>query len=725
MADGKVVYEVDVDDSKAESQIKEVNQKINKESKDTEAKQKRTFKEIFEDFKQKSIDIVKRNKKSGDNINEDNKDVSSNMKDMFMNVADELGISFAKLGKLASVAGLALLGKEAVSSVIDLDKAVNQLGASTGVTGDKLKDYEGVLKKVYANNYGEDFNDIANAMKEIRTQIGPVVDDWDPSALQEFTESAFALRDTFGYEINESVRAANMMMNQFGIDGVDAYNMIAQATQNGLDKNGDLLDSINEYSVHFNKLGFYAEDMFAVLEAGSKNGAFSIDKVGDAMKEFSIRAINGSETTKEGFKAIGLDADKMSKKFAKGGKDAKDAFMETVDALAAMKDPMKQNVAGVNLFGTMWEDLGPEVITSLSNINSEMYSTSDALYKIKEVKYDDLGSMFEGLTRQVELLILPLGEALIPILTSLIQVVLPILEALLPPIIDVLYAVIEPILGIINTLTPLIDLIMSVLTPTLEALSILFQAVFDAIGQTVQSKIGNVVGILSGLIDFILGVFTGDWSRAWNGIKNIFSNVLGFFGIDANATIKSLKKIFGGIVDFVTGIFTGDWKRAWNGVKSIFKGIIDGFANIFKTPINWIIDGINSFLGGLNKIKIPDWVPVVGGKGFNVPKIKRLKVGMDYVPNDLYPAYLDKGETVLTAPKAEKLRSWGGVEGVERMINGLINTSPSFDYERMAELMKLMQISVYLDKKMVGYGVTDSVDENMGMISSRKDRFGI
>ena len=79
-----------------------------------------------------------------------------------------------------------------------------------------------------------------------------------------------------------------------------------------------------------------------------------------------------------------------------------------------MEDPLAQNTAGVNLFGTMWEDLGPEAVAALAGISDGAYDAAGAMDQIKKVKYDDLGSMFEGLKRSVEMLILPLGEELIP-----------------------------------------------------------------------------------------------------------------------------------------------------------------------------------------------------------------------------------------------------------------------------------------------------------------------
>ena len=90
---------------------------------------------------------------------------------------------------------------------------------------------------------------------------------------------------------------------------------------------------------------------------------------------------------------------------------------------------------------------------------------------------------------------------------------------------------------------------------------------------------------------------------------------------------KSLKPIFTGITDFLTGVFTGNWRKAWQGIASIFSGIWEGIKTAFKLPINWIIDGINNFIRGINKIQIPDWVPAVGGKGFSIKEIPRLERG--------------------------------------------------------------------------------------------------
>ena len=617
--------------------------------------------------------------KAFENIGDTAKETFSDMVTSFIPFGDKIskltsglsGSSAMAVGLGAAFAGASAAG---IKSADDLRGAMNDFAAATGLGADETKRYEGILENIYANNYGESFEDIAGSLSDIRQQIGPVVDSWDDTKIQEFTESAFALRDTFGYDISESVRAANTLMDQFGVDGQHAFNLIAAGAQNGLDYSGEMLDSINEYSVHFEKLGMDADDMFKIFQKGADSGAFNLDKIGDAIKEMSIRVVDGSDTTAEGFELIGLNADEMAAKFAAGGESAKEAFDETVAALADVKDPLKQNQAGVDLLGTMWEDLGADAITALADIEDEAYAAGDELERLKDIKYDDLGSMLESLSRSVELMLIPLGEALMPLLLTLIETVLPLINGLLSPLLELVSAFIEPILMVISeALQPLMDtitlLMNEVLNPLIELLQTILLPVFEAvmalISGVVSDSIGVVIDVFEGLIGFITDVFTGNWEGAWENIKNIFQRLIP--GIDG--VIGGIKRALNGVLDFVKGVFTGNWKTAWAGVKNIFGGVWEAMKSLFKSPVNWIIDKLNSFIGGINKIKIPDWVPIVGGKGINIPKIPRLKVGLDYVPYDDFPALLHAGEMVLTKEDSDLLRSFGGIKGIEEYLS--------------------------------------------------------
>lgn len=199
----------------------------------------------------------------------------------------------------------------------------------------------------------------------------------------------------------------------------------------------------------------------------------------------------------------------------------------------------------------------------------------------------------------------------------------------------------------------IVDFFKTVLIPLATFISTIFVKAVEAIGTVILSYWNNILfPLYNFLIDCfgialqgIISIWNG-WKPAIQGVfsalnwlwKNLLSPLVDFivfrfttsfesWGKSLSNIIANAKGMFQGLVDFITGVFTLNWRKAWNGVQNIFYNIISGLANIFKSPINYIIDGINSFISGLNKIKIPDWVPVVGGKGFKIGKIPRLANG--------------------------------------------------------------------------------------------------
>lgn len=340
---------------------------------------------------------------------------------------EKIGSAASSMGKVAGTAatGLLKVGAAATGALAagfgytikladEAKGALNDFSASTGITGDNLKEFEGAMKEIYADNFGENMQDVAESMALVQKNSRII----DPSETKRVTEYALALRDTFGYDIQEQMRAANMLIDQFGITGDEAFNLIAQGAQDGwLDKNGDMLDSINEYSVHFKQLGLDAESMFNSLANGAYSGTFSVDKCGDAIKEFGIRVKDG--TADDSFKALGLSVDKTKQAFNEGGESAKQAMQEVTDALFAMQDPVEQNTLGVQMFGTMWEDLGADGIQAITDITGEFDKSYDAMQKINDIKYDTFGEAMQGVGRILKTnFIMPIGEEALPIFTD-------------------------------------------------------------------------------------------------------------------------------------------------------------------------------------------------------------------------------------------------------------------------------------------------------------------
>ena len=608
-----------------------------------------------------------------------------------------------KVGVAAAVAFTTALVKIGT----EYQAATGQISAATGATGAELESLQGVMENVYGNNYGDSMADVANAVATVSQQMKGLSD----GELQSVTEGAFALRDVFRYDVAESVRAANALVNNFGISGDDAMNLIAAGAQNGLDFSGELLDTISEYSGQFAKVGIDADQMFQIMQAGADSGAWNLDKVGDAIKEMSIRVVDGSDTTAAGFQAIGMDADIMAQKFAAGGETAQQAFQETIQALAGMEDPVQQNIAGVNLFGTMWEDLGPEVVSQLASITDEAYAAGDELQKMQEVKYDNLGDALKGLGRQLEVELLPLANELTSFLTDILQevnfdglaegiaeafsAVQAVVGPLLSPVMDLVsqlfsgdaFSQLGSVLaGLSGPLQSLTQYLQPIIGAFLQMAQNVFP-VFVAVGQTVAGAISQIFQALSPLMaplqQLAMSIFPAI-SAVLGAVGQAFINLVNVVMPPITGLISFLMPAFQGlltilqnVINFITNIFTANWSAAWQNVTNIFGTIWGGIVGLVKGPINAVIGIINSAIGAINSISvtIPDWVPLVGGQtlGFNIPQIPMLATG-GTIEQPMLAVVGDAPETIVPHGNTPRNRALLGeaAAGVGASIGGTV-----------------------------------------------------
>lgn len=502
----------------------------------------------------------------------------------------------------AITAAITGVSASAVKFGTDYQKACNQLQASTNVFEGELDGLNNVMKKVYANNFGEDMNDVANAVSTVRKELGAL----DETTLQNVTEYAFTLRDTFGYDINESVRSAKALMDNFGISGEEAFNLITQGAQNGLDYSGELLDTISEYSVQFSKLGFSAEDMFNVLQTGAENGAFNLDKVGDAVKEFSIRAIDGSNTTIDGFTRLGLNADEMAKKFASGGDTAREAFEEVVTKIGEMDNQVDQSIVGVDLFGTMWEDLGPEVVTQLSNLTDEYNQATNSAEKLSQVKYNDIGSAIQGIGRQIQTnLLLPIGEKLLPIFNDLANKLNEAfssgkLQSSIDKIAGAIGSLVEGVAGFVEKWLPsIIDLVSWIIANAPTIISLLA-------GITAGMKVFQVGKSITNFISGFKSATTA--VQGVSGAFKVFNSVL-----NANPILMVVSVIATLVTALITLWNTNEDFRnavinAWNTIKETIGNVVNGIISFFTQTIP---NAFNSFIAGLQGLGQTIWDTLV------------------------------------------------------------------------------------------------------------------
>lgn len=604
----------------------------------------------------------------------------------FNNVADvfsHAGDAFTSAGETLTksvTAPLAAVGTAAIKFSSDSQNAFQQFAAATGTATDEMGKYKDMINNVYKDNFGESINDVAEAMATVNQNMSYL----DDSALQRCTEYAYTLSDTFGYDVAESTRAADTLIKNYGVSAREAFNLITQGAQSGMDYSGEMIDSINEYSVQFKKLGLDAEDMFSIFANGAQNGAFNLDKVGDAVKEFSIRAINGSDTTKQGFEALGMDAAKMAEKFGAGGDTAKEAFNEVIKGLASMDDPVAQSTAGVNLFGTMWEDLGPQVITSMSTASDAIDKSRESIEELANVKYDTLSGALGGLWRTIQVDVLqPIGNQLIPYVTKGINAIQkftdkwnklgPATQKTIVKFAAVAAAAGPVLLGFgkvstgIGTLVSDTGKIGSVLkkltgasgfsglakvmtgpfgiaAAAVAATALLIYKNWDRIAPILQ-KIGDrfvefwqtVKPQLEPFIEFVEKIASYLKETFGPVVEEIF-NFAGEFIVGTFDTIgvaiDALLTMFEGIISFLSGVFKTDWESVWNGCKEFVGTAFSGLADMVKVPINAVISIVNGAISKINSIHftVPEWVPGIGGKGWeglNIPQIPTLAKGTD------------------------------------------------------------------------------------------------
>lgn len=539
-------------------------------------------------------------------------------------------------------AGLAAMGTGAIAAtkyLADLggewQTATNQMASATGAAGEELENLRDVMENVYADNFGEDVADVADAVALVDRNMANL----DKNGLTNATEGALALRDAFEYDVAESTRAAEAIRKNFGSSAEEAFSLIAAGAQNGLDYSGELIDTINEYSSQFSKLGFTADGMFNLLQSGADSTAWNLDKVGDAIKEFSIRAIDGSDTTVAAFKDLGYNAEEIMATFAAGGEGANEAFFDVINTLLDVDDQVKRDALGVALFGTMWEDLGVEAMEAMAGASQAAYDTEGALEQINQVRYNDLDSALQGIGRQMEVSMLPAADAVyqslmdsMPEITEAMEEVSPVIAEIaedfadwaggaisdgLPVLVDGIkdfadwagkaYDKAQPFLSFLwehkgtvlavaaalRVLGPAIGAVttaMSMYSKAKGFVALLQQSgkitqitgAFKAFGSALMGPLGIIIAVAAAIA---LLYKNWDTVKAWlvnfgNTVNQIWTNFSNMVG-NAIAAIGEKFPLLGAYLQ-------GWWESiqaAVENVKAIFQNIIDFISNVFSG--NW------------------------------------------------------------------------------------------------------------------------------------------
>lgn len=623
-----------------------------------------------------------------------------------LDFSNSVNAGIVKIGSAANATALVAGGAWAKVGA-DYQAAMARVQASTGASAEQMKQIEEAARAVFSSGMGESFDEVARAMSTIK-QVGGL----DGKELESATKNAMALGKTFDMDVNETARATSALMKNFGIDGQKAFDLIAYAAQNGANKNGDLLDTFNEYAVQYQALGFTAEQFAAHLVKGAEDGAFSIDKVGDAIKEFNIRAKDGSKSSMEAFAALGLNGQKATQMFAAGGQSAQVAFAEVVKRLSEMEDPVARNAAGVALFGTQFEDLEVKALEGFKAIQGSLPQIEGTMQQVSRAISSDLGSQLRIVSRSFMDLLLPAADSAAKAITDQMPNISKALAALAPQIEALSQAFTKALPVITQWFNKSLSGAMSFVSFVLENFNAIATAVAYAgsaflilrgVFQGLKVVVTVTKWVLMARQAFITYRVSAAAAVVASKATAVAMNLLSVAAKSLGAAMKFL--MANPIVLFLAGlvaagvavyknwdelkamavsaaqIISDAWSSAMTSIQGFFANTFDSLASIMKGPINTIIAMINSIVESINGMafNVPDWVPAIGGQKFGVelPKIPQLaEGGIATQPTLATIAEAGEAEAVIPLSKLSTMLQPLPAAGGEGAGGTVINFSP-------------------------------------------------
>lgn len=329
------------------------------------------------------------------------------------NRSDAAGQMGETLAKASPLIGAAVAAN-------DYAEAQRRIQIQTSLTAKQQQQAFQITRQAHLSGLGESMS----ATSEAYGIMSQMIKNETVQQQQLILQGALSAEKYWGagaMEINKSM--TNLTSNFKGLSNTQALDLITYGLKNGMNYADDYLDTLYEYSPQFESMGYNAKQFYAVLESAKGAGAFNLDKAADAVKEFNIRAKDGSKTTEDAFKALGLNSSKMAKDIANGGASGVNAWNKTIDALNKVKDPVKRNQLGVALFGTQWEDLTEKVILNMKIMENAGQSIDGTTKKVVEASTAARNGAptWSQLGRQIQDTAAVVGNQFLPVLAPLIQ----------------------------------------------------------------------------------------------------------------------------------------------------------------------------------------------------------------------------------------------------------------------------------------------------------------
>ena len=494
-------------------------------------------------------------------------------------------------------AGLAIkaaadIGKALYDLGSEFDNAYDAIRIGTGATGEDLEALQNTMKDVYTS-VPASMEDASKAIADFNTRLGLTGEE-----LADMSTKALQVSDMLGEDLNATIESSSQAFQQWGIDSKDMGKQmdyifkVSQSTGVGFN---ELMTTMQQYGPQLQDMGYSFEEASALIGQMEKAGVNTTEVLGAMKKAVGTLA-------KEGFTASdGLELYYEKIKNAGTAAEATALANEVFGARAG------STMAAAIRDGSLAVD---ELTTSLQNnsesIDKAYWDTADF-----EQKWGLLQNQMKVAFEPVALAVFDGLAELMPVVSSVMEQMSPVIANLvttLTPFINEVFAKFGEILEIIGPslaelagalLPPLLAIISSLLPPLMQVVDALLPALVD------------IVTALSPIIGFLAQMLGVALTQALNVVMPIIQSVIG---------------VITNLADFLTNVFTGQWGEAWKNIVDVFKNIFGAVVNYALWPLNTLIGLINTAIEGFNMIKLPDWVPGVGGKGINIPLIPMISV---------------------------------------------------------------------------------------------------
>lgn len=492
------------------------------------------------------------------------------------------------------------MGKAAMESGLSFGDSQTYLQANLGLTADEAEKLNGVVNDVFKNGVVGSMDEAAQAVMIVKQSFG----DLNNADLEKLTNQITTISKRTGTDVQENVNAASRLMTEFGISGQEAMDLIAAGYQNGLNKSGDFLDTLNEYAPHFQAAGYSADEMMQIIQNGMENGALNTDKAADAVKEFQIRLGDGS----------------FEKVMGSFGKGTQDVFQKWKDGKATVSD-VAQSISGdlnkmspkeqqeaLSLLSSQFEDLGVDGAAALFSVGDAFKDTTG---KAEEMSKKSPGEEWESSLRELQQSLLPIGQSLVDALTPVIDILVKMGEwfSNLPGPIQTFVTAFGGIIAVVGILSPIIAAIAG---------AFMFFG-----GSVLLPIIGIIAGVAAAIAAII--VVVQNWGAITDWIKEKYGQFKDWLGETTGKLKDDFVNKYNEMKDGAINKVTELKDKALEMIGSFKDNVVNKAGEIKDGFVNKVTELKDGVIGKYNELKTNALNVVSSFKDNVVGKVGELK----------------------------------------------------------------------------------------------------